>query len=475
MSGLNILIDKLRRANSELFALYDVNRLLLSPLSAEDKLYIILTTLTADDGFGYRRAYLLLTDEKTNTLSGWLGVGPLSGEQAREIWSGVAAVDEDTEKGDADLHELLERAPFDYSIRSFMYPITRGAGHPIQTVISKRPRLIKDVFSRKDPINEMFLEYLSMPQALFIPLVAENRALGVMVVEASDEENTIDEARIRILGIFANLAATALQASMLHRSLNEKIDGLKAANEELSQAHARILQLDRLSSMGAIASGVAHEIKNPLNSINIMMELLKYEVDENVEANRLIGVIEDEVGRINETVTEFLTFVSTPKLDMCLIDMHYCLDHVIALIEHQGERSGVSIVREYSEQVGKIMGDERKIKEAFLNVALNALQAMPSGGELCIRTEPLGDGGGAEMYKVEFTDSGEGIPEQVVEKLFEPFFTTKESGSGMGLPIVDSIMRLHGGSINLTSSPGKGTRVVLGIPKPRISGTSGAD
>src|SRR5512135_2771893 len=135
-------MEELRRANKELLTLYDINRLLQTQLTTEEKLYIILTSLTADDGFGYSRAYLLLTNEQSNHLEGWLGVGPLKGDEAREIWEGVTALEEeDTVPGRKNIAELLERAPFDIKVRGFVEPIACGQGYPVHTVISRRPKL----------------------------------------------------------------------------------------------------------------------------------------------------------------------------------------------------------------------------------------------------------------------------------------------------------------------------------------------
>src|SRR5512140_3828009 len=120
-------IQELLRANRELLALYDINRLLQTPLNTEEKLYIILTSLTADDGFGYSRAYLMLTNDQRNTLEGWLGVGPLAGDEAREIWEGVAAIEVDeTGPGRKNMAELLDRAPFEFQVRRFSVSVARG-------------------------------------------------------------------------------------------------------------------------------------------------------------------------------------------------------------------------------------------------------------------------------------------------------------------------------------------------------------
>ncbi len=466
------LIEELKRANKELLALYDVNRLLQTPLSTEEKLYIILTSLTADDGFGYSRAYLFLTDSQKNTLEGWLGVGPLTGDEAREIWEGVASLVEEETPDNAserrNISEILERAPFDIKVRGFVVPIARGQGHPVQTVISRRPRLVKDAFSGKDPLHPDFVALLSSPQVAFIPLLSKNRVMGVMAVESPGGERAIDEGRLRTLTVFGNLAAIAIENSKLYRALEEKVRMLEMVNRELQEAQTKILHLDRLSSLGAIAAGLAHEIKNPLNSLIINLDLLRCEVPEPcAPAAGLIDIIEAESRRLNETVTEFLSFAHAPKLSLDIAHPHRVLDQVLKLVEYQGESMGININKDYGEGVVEFMLDERRMKQAFLNVIINAMQAMPSGGTLTVSTglkEQNGGQTGSGQVYIEFRDTGGGIPADCMGRLFDPFFTTKEEGTGMGLPIVDSIIRSHGGSVNIESMAGKGTKVTLSVP-----------
>jgi signal transduction histidine kinase len=465
-------MEELRRVNKELLTLYDINRLLQTQLTTEEKLYIILTSLTADDGFGYSRAYLFLTNEQNNHLEGWLGVGPLKGDEAREIWEGVTALEEeDTVPGRRNIAELLERAPFDIKVRGFVEPITRGHGYPVQTVVNRRPKLIKDVAGQKDLLHPGFSDLLSSPQVAFIPLLSKSRVMGVMAVESSGGDRTIDDGRLRTLTIFGNLAAVALENSKLYRVLEEKVGTLERVNRELQEAQAKIMQLDRLASMGAIAAGVAHEIKNPLNSLIINLHLMKEEVPAAMtEVRKLMDVVEKESIRLNETVVEFLSYSKVPKLSLAMANPHKVLDQVLDMVEFQGESMGVRILKKYDEDIPEILLDEKRMKQAFLNVAVNALQAMPSGGSLTVRTGvKQGKAGQSDRgnFFIEFTDTGQGIAADCMDRLFDPFYTTKEEGTGMGLPIVETILRSHGGSVNIDSRCGKGTTVTFLMPLRR--------
>ena len=457
-------IDDLKRANRDLLALYDINRLLQTQLPTEEKLYIILTSLTADDAFGYSRAYLLLVNDQQNTLEGWLGVGALKGDEAREIWEGVTAIEEeDTDPGRRNIAELLERAPFDIKVRSFVVPISRGQGHPVQTVINRRPKLIKDIKSGKEPLHPDFLKLLSSSEAATIPMLSKNRVMGVIVVESPGGKRSIDEQRLRTLTIFGNLAAIALENSKLYHVLEEKVSTLEKVNRDLQEAQAKIMQLDRLASMGAIAAGVAHEIKNPLNSLFINLHLLKDEL-KRPEALKLMEVVENETERLSDTVIEFLNYSKLPKPSLAPAHPHRVLDSVLEMVEFQGISMGINIAREYDQKLSEVLIDEKRMKQAFLNIIINALQAMPEGGVLTVKTGIRNETEKPHCFYIQFKDTGYGIPRDCMDRLFDPFFTTKEEGTGMGLPIVDSILRSHGGRVNIESAPGKGTTVTLRIP-----------
>ena len=331
----------MKRANRELLALYDINRLLQTQLPTEEKLYIILTSLTADDAFGYSRAYLLLMNDQNHTLEGWLGVGPLKGDEAREIWEGVTALEEeDTAPGRKNISELLERAPFDIKVRSFVVPVSRGQGHPVQTVISRRPKLLRDIKSGKEPLHPEFEKILSSEQVAFIPMLSKKHVMGVIAVESPGGDRSIDEKRLRTLTVFGNLAAIALENSKLYHDLEEKVSTLERVNRELQDAQAKIMQLDRLASMGAIAAGVAHEIKNPLNSLFINMHLLKEEVlKTQPEVRKLLEVVEMETERLSSTVIEFLNYSKLPKPCLVPSQPHRVLDSVLDMIDEKRLRT----------------------------------------------------------------------------------------------------------------------------------------
>lgn len=224
---------------------------------------------------------------------------------------------------------------------------------------------------------------------------------------------------------------------------------------------AQLNQTERLAALGEMTAGVAHEIRNPLGIISSTAELLRERLSQYEPQNRLAQIIVEEANRLNEKVTEFLDFARprVPNLRNC--DLEKVLDRSLELLKPEIERLHISVERHYQENGQPQVADPDLLHQAFLNILLNALQAMPQGGYLKVSTAPGPNGQGSQ---VTIEDTGDGIDPDRVKKLFNPFFTTKEKGSGLGLPIVKSIIESHQGGIKIESRPGHGTAVTIELP-----------
>jgi signal transduction histidine kinase len=177
--------------------------------------------------------------------------------------------------------------------------------------------------------------------------------------------------------------------------------------------------------------------------------------------NRLAQIIVEESNRLNEKVTEFLDFARprVPNLRPC--DLEVTLNRSLELLAPEIDRLGIKVTREYQLNGQPLMVDQDLLYQAFLNILLNAIQAMPQGGHLTVSIMPGPHGQGGE---IRFQDDGEGIEPEALNKILNPFFTTKEKGSGLGLPIVKSIIQAHQGSLSISSAPETGTTVAITLP-----------
>lgn len=287
---------------------------------------------------------------------------------------------------------------------------------------------------------------LWMARALISPVLLLNQAvhkvgegsLGTEISEAGVGE-------IRELGITFNT---------MSRRLKELVDEITAAQENL-------VRTEKLYALGEFSTGLAHEIKNPLTSIKMLIQRAGEERDP-LEGEDL-HVILDELERIDRTVTHFLRSARQSDILVSETDINSVIEDVLAITRPKIEKSGVVIVKELSEDITSVQVDASGIRQILMNGILNALQAMDGEGQLTISTNA-----GTNELRCTITDTGCGISDEHLKYIFDPFFTTKEQGTGMGLAVAWNIAQQHGGRLDILSSK-KGTSFILVLPYDNTS------
>jgi signal transduction histidine kinase len=217
------------------------------------------------------------------------------------------------------------------------------------------------------------------------------------------------------------------------------------------------------SLIETLAAGVAHEVRNPLNSLQINLNILEQELSEALpqrpaQVFAVLAKIAGEIKRLDDFVSEFLRFARPPKLNVEHLEVRPLLADLVAFLGPECSKKGVALSLELRGPE-KAWIDGFQLKQAVLNLVLNALQATSSGGHVVIRTA-----GDKRRFEVSIRDEGEGMPAEVREKAFDPFFTTREGGTGLGLPLVRRIVEQHGGSVEVKSEAGRGTVMTLAFP-----------
>jgi two-component system, NtrC family, sensor histidine kinase HydH len=237
---------------------------------------------------------------------------------------------------------------------------------------------------------------------------------------------------------------------------------LERRQERQRALEAQLHHAERLAALGEMTAGVAHEVRNPLGIISSTAELLRERLNRYEPDNRLAQIIVEETNRLNAKISEFLDFARPrdPNLQPCELDR--VLERSLELLHPEIDRLHIHLTRNYQGN-GKVQAaDPSLLHQAFLNILLNAIQAMPEGGTLNVKVVSGANGQGTE---IQFTDTGEGIDPETLKKVFNPFYTTKEKGSGLGLPIVKSIIESHQGAISIDSEPGQGTSIIIHLPE----------
>jgi len=230
-----------------------------------------------------------------------------------------------------------------------------------------------------------------------------------------------------------------------------------------------ILRMDRLVSLGKLASGIAHELRNPLAGIKTTAQALGEEMSGDDSRREYLHRITKEIDRLNDLLKTFFSFAKPQNLNLVHCHIKDIINEIIPFLIKEIADKGIRFIETYHPQLPKIKVDRTQMHQVFLNLFLNAIQAMPSGGELKIEANPVisrPSGGLTQNFiKVVISDSGRGIPPHIVQKIFDPFFTTKSKGIGLGLSITYQIIKKHGGTIKVDSQWEKGTSFIINLPE----------
>lgn len=250
----------------------------------------------------------------------------------------------------------------------------------------------------------------------------------------------------------------------LSRNFNE----MAAELEKKRELEAQLQQAEKSAVVGRLGSAIAHEIRNPLNYINLTLDHLrsKYapeEAEKRAAFEKLTFQLKAEVARINQQISDFLNYSRPTKANLKPIEARKVIEDSLRIAEVEADEKNVKISIVEHENVPKILGDPEFLRSVFNNLFINALQAMESGGgRLNIKISPDADG---KCVNFEISDTGGGISDENLSKIFEPYFSTKETGTGLGLAIVHKIVEIHNGTIEVESKMGDGTKFTVKLPK----------
>jgi PAS domain S-box-containing protein len=230
-----------------------------------------------------------------------------------------------------------------------------------------------------------------------------------------------------------------------------------------------ILRMDRLVSLGKLASGIAHELRNPLAGIKTTAQALGEEMSGDDSRREYLNRITKEIDRLNDLLKTFFSFAKPQNLNLVHCHIKDIINEIIPFLIKEIADKGIRFIETYHPQLPKIQVDRTQMHQVFLNLFLNAIQAMPSGGELKIEASPIlstsVEGFKKNFIKVVISDTGRGIPPHIIHKIFDPFFTTKPKGIGLGLSITYQIIKKHGGTVKVESQWEKGTSFIINLPE----------
>jgi two-component system NtrC family sensor kinase len=281
--------------------------------------------------------------------------------------------------------------------------------------------------------------------------------------ELGDLADSFEAMRVRLKEAVARIESFTQE---LERKVEER-------SEQLQTARMRLVQSERMASLGQLAASVAHEINNPVSGVSNLATVLQRLLEQGrvpegreEEIRSYLTQIQEQTTRVGRIVSDLLSFSRRSSPQSSDTDLNEVVDKTVTLVAHKLELQGVDLQVELEEGLPPLRCDASQIQQVAMNLLMNAAESQPRGGAVVVRTRFARDG---KMAVLEVQDEGAGIPEDVLPRVFDPFFTTKEEGKGMGLglAVVYGIVEAHGGHIDVASEPGEGTRVTVRLPLPR--------
>lgn len=442
----------------ELSLLQDLSHALMTTIQLDKLLYTVLTAVTIGESFGFNRGVLFLVDEDSENIVLRMGIGPTNAEEAGKIWNEL------TEKN-LDLFDTVKKGFEEYSSQEarekrahirIKLPLNHKNDVVVRSIIENEPVIITDALTNPN-VDESMLGLLTGSNVFAcVPIVALDKPLGAILVDNAFNNKPIHKEDIALLWAFANQAGLAIQNSILYTK-KEKI------NRELREAQAKLLQQAKMVGLGEMASEIAHEIRNPLVSVGGFARKISKIAGKDKRLKIYSDIVIKEVMKLENTLTNILSVHKEIPPNFSVVDLNSVISDTMSLVRDDLNSKGISLDMELEESLPEIEADAVQLRQVFLNLFYNAIHAMEKGGVLEVKTstEKMGK---LFFIRAEVSDTGKGVPIELLGDIFKPFFTTKSTGIGLGLAITHQIVSNHGGNIDIINRAEGGATFVVELP-----------
>ena len=338
-----------------------------------------------------------------------------------------------------------------------IFPILPNKSTLAQMLGAARKPLVREeieLAKGKDLADEIVERMHQLEAEISVPIISQQKLIGILNLGHKGSKKIYSNEELELLSTLANQAAIALENARLY--------------ENLRQSQHTLRRADRLSSLGLLTAGLAHEIRNPLVAIRTFTQLLPERYDDPEFREGFQGLALKEVDRICGLINDLLSFARPSRPNVAEENMNDVVDGIARILETEAKEKGVEIRRDFGAELPRVWIDSEQLKQVFMNLILNAIQAMKHGGSIVVSTRLKNaskeSGQTTRFVEVEVRDTGVGIPEENLEHIFDPFFTSKDEGSGLGLSISHQIIQEHGGFILVSSKVGTGTSFFINLP-----------
>ncbi len=460
--------EKLQRnlvgKSHEFTIINEVSLALSTTLNTDQILEMILIGVTAGQGLGFNRAYLLLLDDEENYLVGKMAIGASDPEEAARIWDELS-------KKKLTFKEVLEFSGKSASQRD--QEVKRIIGNLkismkdsenilVKAVEDKGPVHFRSVQNSNHPSNELLIDLLGTQEFVVTPLVSKDKVLGVIIADNLITSKPIKDEDIKLLQIFANQASTAIENSKLYNQLTYQVRKLEEANRALAENTERMIMVEKFSIIGQLTARVAHQLRNPMTIIGGFARSLLKKTQENDPGYNSLKIIAGQIDRMEKILNQLLDYTPHPRIQLKKTDLNLTIEHSLKMVDREITQSGINLIKYLHGELPLFEIDAEQLQVALVNILRNSIQAMPSGGQLSITTWVEDD-----RVKIEIKDTGVGMSENDLKRVFDPFYTTRENSEGLGLTMASEIIKNHNGQIGAKSQKEEGTSIFITLPLKR--------
>ncbi|MFZ5776312.1 MAG: response regulator [Thermodesulfobacteriota bacterium] len=471
-----------------------MNTVYLSTVELDQILRAVLVGITAKEGLGFNRAFLALFDEDGKTLRGQMAIGPSCREEAGRVWGEIAArelgfleivdnLKQTHDQQDATVNRLARSLAIPASeqdnllIRAVRdrrsFRVTPDNGHvPIamdrrnkngdgwrngEGQMAERRSGDEDTYPPPTVPYDL-INLLGEDCFVVVPLYSPGRSFGVIIADNYVTRQPILRPHVGLLELFASQASLAIEQSHHYHDMQKKIAELETVNQELDRSKDLLVEAERFTALGQMAAQLVHIIRNPITSIGGVSRILSKKTTD-PEWSKYLNVIIHETERVEATLEDLFDFVGQGEITCEPVQLCSMLKKTVILLQNAMNRQGVSWQLQCDGPEIEFQGDTHLLRQAFLHIFKNAVEAMAEGGQLNIVVRQEG-----ELAEVSIADTGPGMPDSYLDKAKDPFFTTKTYGTGMGLTLVERIIKAHGGRFSLSPRQSGGLEARVALP-----------
>lgn len=434
-----------------------MNTAYLSAVELDQILLAILVGITANEGLRFNRAFLLLFDDSGKVLQGAQAIGTTCRYEAGRIWAEMQA----KKMGLVDILQNIqdrniENTEVNRMIRTLKIPADNLDHILIRATRERRSILVTDG-KAEVPVSPDLLALLDENNFVIVPLFSPRHSFGVIIADNFITHLPIDEAHVNALEQFASQSSLAIEQTKLYREQQNQITELETLYSELEKNKDLLVKEERYSALGHMAAQMVHVVKNPLTSIGGVARIMSKKIID-AEWQKYLKVLIKETDRLESTLDDLFDFVSETELHRQKTELYPLLKKTTLLVRNQLIKEGISVELDLPEPDPTPLIDPGQIRQMVLHLVRNSIEAMPEGGRLSISVRRQ-----QNQIVLTVADTGIGITESHFSRAKDPFFTTKTYGTGLGLSLVERVVKGHGGTFSLNKRE-LGLEAVVRLP-----------